>query len=124
MNRRQGAGHPIGHGRLALRLLRGLVYRLVPNRRAASTMVAIHSNFDRLAAATEACRLAVEQDPQNVHAYLNMIDLVGRCMGDPGRAARYYELGRCTLREPGDVELLESVYLYTRLTSGGRDLRH
>jgi hypothetical protein len=105
---------------LALRLLRGFAWRLLPNRRAASTMVAIHVNFDRLASATEACRTAVEEQPANVHAYLNMIDLSARCMGDPERAARYYELGRHALHEPRDVEMLESVYLYTRLASGGR----
>ena len=83
-------------------------------------MVAIHVNFDRLASATEACREAVDEKPTNVHAYLNMIDLSARCMGDPERAGRYYELGRHALHEARDLELLESVYLYTRLFSGAR----
>lgn len=95
------------------RLLRGLRYRLRLDRNEASAMVGSLANFGETAAAVEACRRAVEDNPHNVHAYLHMIDLCGRCFRDLRHAEEYHRRGVATLNDPTDVELLESFYLYT-----------
>ena len=84
-------------------------------RRDASFLVAILEDQGDMQGAVEACRQAVHNDPQNVYAYIHMIDLTGRVFRDLARAKKYFERGLATLEDAADRQLLDAFYLYFRM---------
>lgn len=95
------------------RMLRGMYYRWHLDRSDASMLVQILCAQGDYPGAIEACRQAVHRDPQNVHAYMHMIDLVARRFRDLGRAEKYWRLGLATLEDAADRDLLTAFHTYT-----------
>lgn len=110
----------IGVATWCARMLKGLRCRWRLDRRDASLMVHILDDYGDRSAAIEACKQVVKRDPQNVHGYLNMIDMVARGFGDLHRADKYRDLGLATLQDLGDRDLLLSFHLYTSTLSRQR----
>jgi len=70
-------------------------------------------NFGEPLAAIEACKTVLAGNPQQVYAYIHIIDLAARELRDAKRAHKYYLRGLATLNSARDRELLESFFLYT-----------
>lgn len=99
------------------RFLRGLRYRRSMNRADASPLVASLDNFGERIAALEACAHVIEATPQNVHAHLHMIDLCTRRFSDLHAAARHRDRALLMLDCQEARELVESFYVYCRVTT-------
>lgn len=69
-------------------------------------------------AAIEACRSVISRKPQNVYAYIHIINLLVCEARDYTRAYKYYARGIAKLPRSRDRERLESLFLYTMTMAG------
>ena len=106
-------GQPVSLLRWGVRLCRGWYCRLRLDRNDAGPMVHVLWNFGEPLAAIEACKTILVDNPQNVYAYIHIIDLAAREVRDFKRAHKYYRRGLSTLNHSRDRELLASFFVYT-----------
>lgn len=117
---RQAAKHlpQVSAARWCLRMCRGWYCWLRLDRRDAGPMVHALWNYGEPLEAIEACKSAISRKPQNVYAYLHIVDLLACEAHDYTRAYKYYARGIAKLTSSRDRELLESLFLYTMTMAG------